>query len=297
MAVIPLTTFALRSVWTLPLAVFQRRRIQKQNAYRSIVSAMFPVFRQRLSQSAAAAQRRAQAAAKSQPNEMEQIQQQLQKGVSVASSMKYDEIVVLATKERRKRQKELFKKHHIQLWKNAILPAFQIPLWVMMSLTMRDLTGWNSWDTSNKALDTTLYEEGALWFANLAAPDSMHVFPVIMGVLALMNVEWTFKTFDLLKTSRSRILRPTITDSLANVSRMSVVFMMAISTTAPLGLTLYWISSQFYSLVQNVVMDLNMPMGYTPKKRIEYKKALEGAIDVIKRREDEAEASNIAEKK
>ena len=68
--------------------------------------------------------------------------------------MKYEQILLLSAKEARKRQKELFAKNGVQLWKNFILPAFQVPLWIMMSITMRDLSGWSSWDnTHNKALD------------------------------------------------------------------------------------------------------------------------------------------------
>ena len=44
-ALIPLTTFTLRSVWTLPLAILQRKRIQKQSQLRPLVSAMNPILK------------------------------------------------------------------------------------------------------------------------------------------------------------------------------------------------------------------------------------------------------------
>lgn len=189
--------------------------------------------------------------------------------------------MVLSTKETRKRQKKLFRDHGVQLYKNLFLPAAQIPLWVCMSLTFRNLSGWSTWDSlANKPLDASLYHEGILWFSDLTAADPVHMFPLAVGIVALINVEWTFKTFSLMRTAR-KTLRPTITDSMANVSRMAVVFLMAISLHAPAALTLYWLSSQVFSLVQNVFLDLFLPISFTPHRRLNPRRLnLVEAVDV-----------------
>ncbi|CUM55585.1 unnamed protein product [Debaryomyces tyrocola] len=273
-ALIPVTTFALRSVWTLPLAIMQRKRIQKQTELRPIVSAMNPVLKLNLAKKVQSAKQKAE-------KSLGNIQgsgtrdQSIENVVNLQSpvaTMKYEEILLLATKETRKRQKALFKKHDVQLWKNIILPAFQIPLWVCMSWTMRDLSGWSSWDSlANKPLDPSLYTEGLFWFTDLTTLDPMHIFPLVLGVISLCNVEWTFKTLELLRFTRKRLGRPTLTDSMSSVARMSVVFMMAISLNAPVALTLYWLSSQVYSLIQNIILDLMIPISFTPNKRFGYK--------------------------
>lgn len=273
-ALIPVTTFALRSVWTLPLAIMQRKRIQKQTELRPIISAMNPVLKLNLAKKVQSAKQKAE-------KSLGNIQgsgtkdQSIENVVNLQSpvaTMKYEEILLLATKETRKRQKTLFKKHDVPLWKNIILPAFQIPLWVCMSWTMRDLSGWSSWDSlANKPLDSSLYTEGLFWFTDLTALDPMHIFPLILGVISLCNVEWTFKTLELLRFTRKRLGRPTLTDSMSSVARMSVVFMMAISLNAPVALTLYWLSSQVYSLIQNIILDLMIPISFTPNKRLSYK--------------------------
>lgn len=307
-ALIPIATFSLRAVWTLPLAIIQRRRIQKQNAFKPVISAMFPIFKLKLGQRVQKAKQAGDKLLKSTgakngggsgvSGEMEFMQAQ-----NPVSTMKYEEIVLMANKERRRRQKQLFKDHNIQLWKNFLLPLFQIPLWVAMSLTMRNLSGWSSWDNlSNAALDPSLYEEGLLWFTDLASYDSLHVFPVVLGIVSLCNVEWTFRTIQLMRPTSSSSssasisnskapLRPTLMDSMSNISRMSVVFMMAISMNAPVALVLYWISSQVFSLIQNVILDLNFPMSFTPRKRFNYRKQrnLE-AEDVIRREEEKKTA-------
>ncbi|ODV78711.1 uncharacterized protein CANTADRAFT_53151 [Suhomyces tanzawaensis NRRL Y-17324] len=284
-ALIPLTTFTLRTVWTLPLAVLQRKRIQKQSSLRPIVSAMNPVLKLNLAKRIQGAKRKAEQA-KEKVKVSESTDSMAESYLNMQSplaSMKYEEVLVLTSKETRKRQKELFKKHDVQLWKNFILPAFQIPLWVSMSLTMRDLCGWSTWESlRNKPLDEALHTEGLFWFNDLAVADPYHVFPLILGITALCNVEWTFKTLELLRLTQKRKLRPTITDAISNLSRMTIVFMMAISLHAPAGLSLYWLSSQVYSLIQNVIMDLMKPISYTPNKRLNYSQANKDAVDVVK---------------
>lgn len=259
-ALIPITTFTLRAAWTFPLAVMQRVRIQKQNLLRPIVAATGPVLRLNLAKKAL----RASTADASSVAAM----------VLPLKKMRYEEIMVLSTKETRRRQKRLFKAHGVQLYKNFLLPAAQVPLWVCMSLTFRDLSGWSSWDSvANKPLDASLYHEGLAWFGDLTTADPYHVFPIAVGVIALVNVEWTFKTFDMMKAAARRtVFRPSITDSLANVSRMAVVFLMAISLHAPSALTLYWFSSQLFSLLQNVLLDVLLPISFTPNRRVGFAK-------------------------
>lgn len=238
--------------------------MQKQTALRPIVSATAPVVRLNLAKKALEAAQKM--ALGSEPA--------VTRLLLPLNQMRYEEIMVLSAKEVRKRQKKLFRDHGVQLYKNMFLPAAQIPLWVCMSITFRNLSGWSSWDVlSNKPLDPSLYTEGILWFGDLTVLDSLHIFPLALGAVALINAEWTFKTLDLMKEyTPKRAIRTTFTDSLANVSRMTVVFLMAISLHAPSALTLYWLSSQLFSLVQNVFLDLVFPASFTPKRRLDLRK-------------------------
>lgn len=304
-ALIPLTTFGLRGIWTFPLAVLQRLRIQKQTALRPVISATAPILRYNLAKKALAANQRASqiatTTAESTGKASSSASSSSSTTATTASSgtaslatvatalsplkqMRYEEIMVLSAKEVRRRQKRLFRDNGVQLYKNLFLPMAQVPLWVCMSLTFRNLSGWSKWDSlSSTVLDPALYSEGALWFTDLTVLDSFHMFPLALGAIALVNAEWTFKTLDLMKEyTPKKVLRMTFTDSLANVSRMMVVFLMAISWHAPTALTLYWLSSQVFSLVQNVFLDLVFPTSFTPNKRLDYKK-LSSAVaqDVI----------------
>ncbi|EGV66507.1 Cytochrome c oxidase assembly protein cox18, mitochondrial [Yamadazyma tenuis] len=277
-AVIPLSTFALRTVWTLPLSILQRKRLQKQSEYKAIISGTTPVLKLNLGQRAQ--ETRNQLAAPSSSDSERAVQLQ-----SPLANIKYEEILLLSAKETRKRQKALFKKHKIQLWKNFVLPVFQVPLWISLSLTMRNLCGWLSWDSlANQPLDPGLYTEGLLWFSDLTSYDHYHLTPVILGVISLCNVEWSFKTFELSRLASRPTLRPTLADAFANLSRMGVVFMMAIAMNAPVGLTLFWISSQTFSLAQNVVLDMAFPVAFTPRTRVAPSVASTDSTPIVNRR-------------
>lgn len=263
-ALIPITTFTLRSVWTLPLAILQRRRVQRQNEWKPVVMAMNPVLRFKF---ASVVQRAKSKIATAQvSNNIEILNKALD--TPAVSELTSEQIVLLSAKQARKDQKRLFKEHNLQLYKNFLLPAFQIPLWACMSLTMRDLSGWSTWlSSANKPLDADLYTQGLAWFQDLTLADPVHVFPILIGIVALCNVEWTVRSYQLHQLLPRKSSRPTITDAMTNLSRMMIVFLMAISLHAPVALSLYWFSSQVFSLFQNVVMDLTMPISFTPRTR------------------------------
>ena len=272
-ALIPLTTVTLRSLWTLPLAVFQRNNLRKQRELRPVINASYPVLKYKLANKAQNAKQKAAESLKNFNSDSPSNQNLV--GISTLqsplASMKYEEILLLSAKEMRKRQKSLFRQNKVQLWKNFLLPAFQVPLWISMSFTMKNLTGWESWFSSmNRPLESSLYNEGFLWMTDLTISDSMHIMPILVGIFSLMNVEWTFKTFELLNPAAKNKQAPSFTRSMANISRMSVVFLMVASFNAPVALVLYWVSSQLYSLVQNIIFDTFIPIAFTPKKRFNY---------------------------
>lgn len=282
-ALIPLTTFTLRSVWTLPLAILQRRRIRKQLRLRPIVSAMSPILKHNLAKQVNKA--KAEAATMATSEKVNPKSTYVPNNPLV--NINYEEMLVLTAKEVRKRQKKLFKDNGVPVWKNFILPAFQVPLWVAMSLTMRDLSGWSTWFSAvNKPLDQSLYSEGALWFQDLAILDPYHVFPILIGITALGNIEWLFKTLQLSRQSQRQKMRITLADAMGNILRLTVVFLMAISYHAPVALCLYWLSSQVYSLIQNVFLDLVMPVSFLKNGRLSGKvQNNRDSFDIVKRRE------------
>lgn len=247
---IPATTIAVKSTIQLPLAVLQRKRLQKQNSLRPIVSAMGPILRLNLARKAQQAQ--------AMKNDVTGFSTELER-------LNYDKITVLASKERRKRQKQLFKDNKCQVWKNAVLPLTQLPVWLTLSLTFRDLTGWHQ--MSGKPLDPSLTTEGFSWITDLTLPDPYMTIPVVLGCVALSNIEWNTKALRSVRVASRGMevsKRPTLFDAVMNISRLGVILLMCFSTQAPAALGLYWISSQGFSLVQNMLLDKLMPLSYKP---------------------------------
>lgn len=258
---IPFTTIALRTVVTLPLSIWQRKRIVKQQELRKLVEAIPPVTKLRLAAvSAAKPGADIRTSSGSTTNDIETTAVNRKQG-----SLTPDQITLLAIKETRKRQKKLFAKYNVQMWKNAILPLVQLPLWVTISMGIRTLT-------ESRVLESNNY----YWLSDVISPsldlslplDSLPMLiPMVLGTLSLFNVEYngnmltsTTASEAGIKTAsneNSRMSRSM--NSVLNISRLSCVFMMGISSQAPLLLSLYWISSQFFSLVQNTILNWLWP--------------------------------------
>lgn len=256
---IPVATFTMRTCFTLPIAIYQRRGLRKQNELRPIVQATAPVLRAKL---ASIAQKEQLKRASAPPSASSPIPNE-------KATLTADKITILAAKEKYKRQKLLFKKYGCQTWKMMLLPAIQIPLWVSFSYMFRTITGWT--DFGNKSnIDMSLTQEHFLHLHDLSVSDPYFALPITLGVVALCNAEWNFKTADIMQlTTRGKknSLRPTAFDVIITLSRSSLIFLTAVATQAPAALVMYWISSNSFSLLQNILMDRFLPLRYTPYDR------------------------------
>lgn len=258
-AFIPLATFTMRSCFTLPIAIYQRHGLRKQNELRPIIQATTPVLRAKLASVAQIEQLKAQKSSAKSENLI----------LNEKATLTAEKIIILAAKEKYKRQRRLYKKYGCQTWKMMLLPAIQIPLWVSFSYMFRNITGWA--DFGNKTnIDMSLTEEHFLHLYDLSISDPYFALPITLGVVALCNAEWNFKTADLMQlTTRGKknSLRPTAFDVIITLSRSSLIFLTAVATQAPAALVIYWISSNSYSLCQNILMDRFLPLRYSPYDR------------------------------
>ncbi|CEP60458.1 membrane insertase COX18 LALA0_S01e11342g [Lachancea lanzarotensis] len=257
---VPATTFSLRTIFTLPFSIWQRRRIVKQQELRKVTQATTPVVKLRL---AAATQR--------QQMESQSSSAVLQKKPPLTP----EQITLLALKETRTRQKKLFEDNKVQLWKNFILPLVQVPLWVSVSMGLRNLTDHRLIDTNLSSVPPSLHGSNMheiisqIGSLDLSVPlDNLPMLaPLCLGLLALMNVENNGRMMTTTTAGAMGIkvaLSPNSklsqsTQSVLNISRLSCIFFMGVSTQAPFLLSIYWISSQLYSLVQNAFLDMLWP--------------------------------------
>lgn len=268
LVIVPLCTISLRTIITLPLSIWQRKRIVKQQELRKIIQSVSPVTKLRL---AAANQSITESL---NPNgstlhSNEGIQKSLQR-----PKLTPEQITLLSVKETRKRQKLLFQKYNVPMWKNIILPIVQVPLWVVLSMGLRKLTETKLVDTniihSNLPSDS-IYQSflATVGSMDLGLPlDSMPMLiPIILGIFSMINIEHngtmmksnviSASGIETASNSMSRGSRSI--SSIVNISRLSCVFMIGVSSQAPILLSLYWTSSQLYSLIQNRILDWLWP--------------------------------------
>lgn len=256
LVLIPTFTIFLRLMVTLPLNIRQRERIIKQQELRKVVKAVTPITKLRL---AAVAQKQ-EVRRKSDPVEVAAL------SVNAGSTLQPEQITMLAVRETRKRQKKLFRKYNIQLWKNMILPVVQIPIWVCVSLGLRNLV-----KNSQPFLENT--SETAKLFSNILDPAMdlgapllgyPMLIPLMLGTLSILNIEYMNKLIVIrrssvggipvaprLETSRVQMAM----QSILNVSKLGCIFMIGVSVQAPILLSVYWVTSQLFSLVQNIILE------------------------------------------
>eukprot|EP00076_Gallus_gallus_P013395 XP_015131886.1 cytochrome c oxidase assembly protein COX18, mitochondrial isoform X1 [Gallus gallus] len=136
---------------------------------------------------------------------------------------------------------ELYIRDNCHPFKATLLVWVQIPMWVCVSLALRNC--------SVGALDSEVQEQfstgGTLWFTDLTAPDSTWIMPVSLGLLNLLIVE----IFASQKLEASRFQKLA-----TNFFRVLSVVMIPIAATVPSSMALYWLSSSFMGLSHNLLL-------------------------------------------
>ncbi|XP_068797401.1 cytochrome c oxidase assembly protein COX18, mitochondrial isoform X2 [Struthio camelus] len=129
---------------------------------------------------------------------------------------------------------ELYIRDNCHPFKATLLMWVQIPMWVCVSLALRNC--------SVGAMDS---EGGTLWFTDLTAPDSTWILPVSLGLVNLLIVE----VFALQKLKATRFQKLA-----TNFIRVVSVVMIPVAATVPSSMALYWLSSSFMGLSHNLLL-------------------------------------------
>lgn len=271
LVLIPSATFALRTALTFPLSVWQRKRIVKQQELRKVVQSVPPVVKLRLVSMTAKANEEELSSSGSKISTKEETVDALQRK---KRQLTPEQITMLSLKEMRKRQKSLFKKYNVQMWKNSILPLVQVPLWVSISMGLRTLTNERLVDTNMPHGHILQDLSETNWLTYLGSLDlslpidaAPMLLPIILGTVSMINVEYNGKMMQATTIGTSGITTATDTQSAASqtlnsiltATRISTIFLIGVSTQASCLLSLYWISSQVFSLVQNQILDWLWP--------------------------------------
>ncbi|XP_061895980.1 cytochrome c oxidase assembly protein COX18, mitochondrial [Entelurus aequoreus] len=134
---------------------------------------------------------------------------------------------------------QLYIRDNCHPFKASLLVWVQLPLWISLSLALRNLS------LEELALRPDLMTGGALWFANLTSPDATWLLPLSLGLVNLLTVE----VFSLQRSKESSSHK-----WLTNAMRGFALLMIPVAAAVPSSMALYWFSSSVVGLGHNLLL-------------------------------------------
>ncbi|KAG1463050.1 hypothetical protein G6F46_003855 [Rhizopus delemar] len=210
------STLLLRSTFTLPIAIYQQRSLAKMIALAPMVQSW-----------------------------AETLKVQIGKD-SRDRGWSYGTYQAELQKQYRKKVNAIYAQYGCSRYKLLLLPYVQIPLFVSMSLTLRHMTAYPlPWFGQTAQSPVQGLDQGGLEpFLDLTATDPTLILPVLVGAGNLLNVELNAWYAKGVQTPRQKIM--------TNLFRGLSIAFIPIAAHAPVAISLYWVTSAWYSVVQNV---------------------------------------------
>uniref|UniRef100_A0A1L8E0C0 Putative cytochrome oxidase bioproteinis protein oxa1 mitochondrial n=1 Tax=Nyssomyia neivai TaxID=330878 RepID=A0A1L8E0C0_9DIPT len=213
-----LSTCLLRTVVTVPLTIYQNKIMARIE----LISMEMPEIAKELKQETAIAMKKFNWTEK-------------QAKIMYAHSLK-------------KQWTKLVVRENCHPAKTMIVLWGQIPLWIFQSMAIRNLVYIlpDPSSVSAQIIFAQLSLGGFLWIPNLTVPDASLILPVTLGLLNLAIIEIQA----LSRVKQGGRLHKYAT----NFFRIFSIFMIPIASIVPSCLSLYWVSSSAFGLIQNVTM-------------------------------------------
>lgn len=254
-AMIPIATLSIKLFITLPISIWNRKLLVKQNELRPFTKAISPVMKMKLSAHNNAGKH----------------------------NLTPEQIRMLSMKEQRTIQKSVFKKNKIQVWKNILQPVSQLPVWMAFTYGIRELPAYVAQYTKPK--ENTCTNEGVDPSIATTNTDSageivkfgysplddlfpildlegLNVTPILtsslLGSLTLLNIQHYDKInqsrqwYDIGKEHNGTLLR----NGMMTVSRFISLGLVFTSFQQPDLVVLYWIVSQLGQYGVNKLVNL-----------------------------------------
>ena len=144
---------------------------------------------------------------------------------------------------------DILSKHQIN-WKMYRIkaysfPVIQLPLFISISLAIRNITGALPEWYKVTSIIPSMKMEGFGWFLDLTLADPYYVLPAMILLSNLLNIS-IYSTQSQKKSIAIKIVH--------NIFRCMTIVMASVSTQMPSGISLYWMLSSCYGLVQNVLL-------------------------------------------
>ncbi|XP_077466564.1 cytochrome c oxidase assembly protein COX18, mitochondrial [Stigmatopora argus] len=203
------TTLGIRTLVTLPLAAYQIRIFAKVEALQPEIAGLAQRLRYEVSARAA------------------------ERGWTDAQCRFH------FRKNLRRLVSELHVRDNCHPFKASLLLWVQLPLWISLSLALRNLSQRHS------ELQASLVTGGALWFPDLTTPDSTWLLPLALGLTNLLIVELF---------ARQRTDVTSVQKWVSHAMRGLSLLMIPIAASVPSSMALYWLCSSLVGLSHNLLL-------------------------------------------
>lgn len=134
---------------------------------------------------------------------------------------------------------QLYVRDNCHPFKASLLVWVQLPLWISLSLALRNLS------LDQSALQSELAAGGALWFPDLTVPDWTWILPICLGLTNMLIVEVS----SLQRPTGSRFQRFVL-----NSFRALSLLMIPIAASVPSSMALYWLTSSLVGFTHNLLL-------------------------------------------
>lgn len=133
-------------------------------------------------------------------------------------------------------------------FKIALLAIFQIPVWICLSVSLRNFTLNPSFlDCDTALLQQQLKSEGTMWFPDLTVPDPI-LLPVLLACVNIALIE-IHSLRQIGKGSKFQKI-------LLNVMRLVSVVVAGVAAFNPSSVSFYWLCSSTFGLSQSIILML-----------------------------------------
>ena len=171
--------------------------------------------------------------------------------------------------------KGIYKREKCNPLKLYVLPWIQLPLWIVISLALRNISGFFPRDTIEKCFcHPDLPTGGFSWISDLSISDPYYILPAIIGIANLLNIE--MNSLRRKEPSKQQVI-------ITRLFRTLTIAMVFFASQVPSAMSLYWATSSIYGLVQNLAL---MQPGIRrllriPKSPTESKTPIKDKLDIF----------------
>lgn len=181
--------------------------------------------------------------------ELKDLVNELKKETTIAKKaykLTDKQAVILYKRSLKKQWNKLIVRDNCHPFKASLLIWFQLPVWVCMSFALRNLVYMADADPAALVTFIELSAGGVGWIPNLTEPDHSWILPVAFGLTNLSIIEIQ---------RLSKLRQPSrLYNVFTNVFRGFTIIMIPVAASVPSCMCLYWMTSSSIGLVHNLVL-------------------------------------------